>query len=349
MSDSNPETGRDLVDGGSFPEEERIEETLRPKSLDEFVGQQKVKDNLRVFIEATRKRGEALDHVLLSGPPGLGKTTLAWILAEELGVEVRSSSGPVLEKPGDLAGLLTSIPERALLFLDEIHRLGHVVEEYLYPAMEDYQLDIMIDKGPHARSVRLNLNSFTLVGATTRAGLLTRPLRSRFGVECRIDFYSPEELLQIVFRSGRILGIQTDKEGAIEIARRSRGTPRVANRLLRRIRDFAEVEGKGVIDGPMARYGLSRLDVDERGLGGMDIRILDAVVRRFNGGPVGLDTLAIAVGEESDTVEEVHEPFLLREGLLKRTPRGRVATLEAYRHLGVDPITEPGSNQGRLV
>ena len=349
MSDSNPETGRDLVDGGSFPEDERIEETLRPKSLDEFVGQQKVKDNLRVFIEATRKRGEALDHVLLSGPPGLGKTTLAWILAEELGVEVRSSSGPVLEKPGDLAGLLTSIPERALLFLDEIHRLGHVVEEYLYPAMEDYQLDIMIDKGPHARSVRLNLNSFTLVGATTRAGLLTRPLRSRFGVECRIDFYSPEELLQIVFRSGRILGIQTDKEGAIEIARRSRGTPRVANRLLRRIRDFAEVEGKGVIDGPMARYGLSRLDVDERGLGGMDIRILDAVVRRFNGGPVGLDTLAIAVGEESDTVEEVHEPFLLREGLLKRTPRGRVATLEAYRHLGVDPITEPGSNQGRLV
>jgi Holliday junction DNA helicase RuvB len=326
-----------------------MEEALRPITFDDFVGQDKVKANLRVFVEAARKRGEALDHVLLSGPPGLGKTTLARILAYELGVETRPSSGPVLERPGDLAGLLTSLPDRAILFLDEIHRMSGTVEEYLYPAMEDFEIDILIDKGPHARSVRLHLNRFTLVGATTRSGLLTRPLRSRFGVECHLDFYLPADLARIAARSSRILGIELDAEGADEIARRSRGTPRVVNRLLRRIRDFAEVEGRGIIDGEMARHALERLDVDERGLNGMDLRILDAVVRRFEGGPVGLDTLAISVGEESDTIEEVHEPFLVREGLLKRTPRGRVATPEAFRHLGLDPTGKARPGQSRLL
>ncbi|MFH1277977.1 MAG: Holliday junction branch migration DNA helicase RuvB [Candidatus Eisenbacteria bacterium] len=327
----------DLVAGTPLPEDDRLDETLRPTRLEDFVGQEKVKANLRVFIEATRKRGEALDHVLLSGPPGLGKTTLARILSEELGVELKGSSGPVLERPGDLAGLLTSLPERSILFLDEIHRLSHTVEEYLYPAMEDFELDIVIDKGPHARSVKLNLNHFTLVGATTRSGLLTKPLRGRFGVECHLDFYEAKDLERIAVRSARILAVALDAEGASEIARRSRGTPRVVNRLLRRVRDFAEVEGKGVIDGPLARHALARLDVDDRGLNGMDLKILDAVVRRFDGGPVGLGTLAVSVGEEPDTIEEVHEPFLLQEGLLKRTPRGRVATAEAYRHLGLDP------------
>ena len=349
MSDRGKENTGDLTAGAAYPDEKRFEETLRPRRLDDFVGQEEVKANLRVFIEATRKRGEALDHVILSGPPGLCKTTLAWILAEELGVEIKTSSGPILEKPGDLAGLLTGLEERSILFLDEIHRMSHVVEEYLYPAMEDYQIDILIDKGPHARSVRLNLPPFTLVGATTRSGLLTRPLRSRFGVECHIDFYREEDLTRIVVRSGRILGVEVDGEGASEIARRSRGTPRVANRLLRRVRDFAEVEGKGVVDGPMARHGLARLGVDERGLGTMDLRILETVVRKFDGGPVGLDTLAVSVGEEADTIEDVHEPFLLREGLLQRTPRGRVATAEAYRHLGADPEGGRSRAQERLL
>jgi Holliday junction DNA helicase RuvB len=349
MSEEKRPAGAELVAGSPLPGEDRLEETLRPTRLEDFIGQDKVKANLRVFIEATRKRGEALDHVLLSGPPGLGKTTLARILSEELGVEIRGSSGPVLDRPGDLAGLLTSLPERSILFLDEIHRMSSNVEEYLYPAMEDFEIDILIDKGPHARSVRLHLNRFTLVGATTRSGLLTRPLRSRFGVECHLDFYQPEDLERIAHRSSRILGIALDREGAGEIARRSRGTPRVVNRLLRRVRDFAEVEGKGVIDGPLARHALERLDVDERGLNGMDLRILDAVVRRFDGGPVGLDTLAISVGEESDTIEEVHEPFLVREGLLKRTPRGRVATLDAFRHLGAAPPGARGPGQDRLL
>ncbi|MFH1680987.1 MAG: Holliday junction branch migration DNA helicase RuvB [Candidatus Eisenbacteria bacterium] len=349
MSDESRKGGTDLVAGSPLPGEDRLEETLRPDRLDDFIGQEKVRANLRVFIEATRKRGEALDHVLLSGPPGLGKTTLARILAAELGVETRASSGPVLDRPGDLAGLLTSLPERAILFLDEIHRMSSSVEEYLYPAMEDFEIDILIDKGPHARSVRLHLNRFTLVGATTRSGLLTRPLRSRFGVECHLDFYLPEDLERIARRSSRILDIGLDDDGANEIARRSRGTPRVVNRLLRRVRDFAEVEGKSVIDGPLARHALERLDVDGRGLNGMDLRILEAVVRRFEGGPVGLDTLAISVGEESDTIEEVHEPFLVREGLLMRTPRGRVATPEAFRHLGVAPPRGSRPATDRLI
>ncbi len=349
MSDSGIEGGRELVAGDSLAGEESYEESLRPGSLDEFVGQEKVKANLRVFIEAAKKRGEALDHVLLSGPPGLGKTTLARILSCELGTDLRSTSGPVLDRPAELAGLVTSLPEHAILFIDEIHRLSRVIEEYLYPAMEDFELDIMIDKGPNARSVKLNLRPFTLVGATTRTGLLTRPLRSRFGVECHIDYYDRKDLHEIVLRSARILGVEVDDEGASEIARRSRGTPRVANRLLRRIRDFAEVEGAGKIDGELARDSLIRLDVDDRGLDGMDLRIIEAIVRRFDGGPVGLGTLAASVGEERDTIEEVHEPFLLREGLLQRTPKGRMATLEAYRHLGVAPRDRGGAEPPRLV
>lgn len=349
MSDPNDRLGGDLVKGDSFEDEERFEQSLRPGKLDDFIGQEKVKANLRVFIEATRKRGEALDHVLLSGPPGLGKTTLAHILAGELNVEIRRSSGPVLERPADLAGLVTSIPERAVFFVDEIHRLSRVVEEYLYPAMEDFELDIMIDKGPNARSVKLNLPPFTLVGATTRSGLLTRPLRSRFGVECHIDYYHVEELRDVVLRSSRILDVEIDSDGAAEIARRSRGTPRVANRLLRRIRDFAEVEGSGVINSAMARHALVRLDVDDRGLNGMDRKILEIVAIKFDGGPVGLGTLAVSVGEERDTIEEVHEPFLIREGLLKRTPRGRVATAETYRHLGLAPPDPRAPGAERLL
>jgi len=309
--------------------------TLRPTRFDEFVGQEKIKENLKIFIQAARKRGEPLDHVLFYGPPGLGKTTLAHIIAREMETEIKCTSGPVLERPADLAGLLTNLTHREILFIDEIHRLNHVVEEYLYPAMEDFKIDIMIEKGPSARSVKIDLLPFTLVGATTRAGLLTSPLRARFGVVGRLDFYKPEDLYKIVLRSARILNVKIDKQGAFEIAKRSRGTPRVANRLLRRVRDFAEVKAKGEIDRKVAQDALSMLDVDELGLDEMDKKIMEVIIHKFKGGPVGINTLAVAVGEEGETIEEIYEPFLIQEGLLNRTPRGRTATELAYKHLGI--------------
>lgn len=312
-----------------------FDSSVRPGSFDEFVGQDRAKDNLRVFIQAARGRGEAIDHMLFCGPPGLGKTTLAHIVAREMGVQIKATTGPVLERPADLAGLLTNLGERDVLFIDEIHRINRTVEEYIYPAMEDFCLDIMIDRGPSARSVRLNLPRFTLIGATTRAGLLTAPMRARFGMVNRLDYYDPGDLEKIVLRSARILNVQIDKDGAGEIAKRSRGTPRVANRLLRRLRDFAQVEGDGTVTGEIAQRSLLRLQVDELGLDEMDKRILEAIVRKFNGGPVGLNTLAVAVGEEPDTVEEVYEPFLIQEGFIMRTPRGREATERAYKHLGL--------------
>lgn len=307
---------------------------LRPSSFDEFTGQNKIVENLKVFITAARNRGEALDHVLLTGPPGLGKTTLSYIVAREMGSNIKATSGPVLEKPGDLAGLLTNLEEGDILFIDEIHRLSPVVEEYLYSAMEDYRLDIMIDSGPSARSIQLSLPKFTLVGATTRAGLLTAPLRSRFGVVSRLDYYAPEELFIVVKRSAAILGVELDDEGGMEIARRSRGTPRIANRLLRRTRDFAEVKGRGVITKDIAQLALRALEVDEFGLDEMDKRILLTIIEKFAGGPVGVNTVAVAVGEEAGTIEEVYEPFLIQQGFLQRTPRGREATELAYRHFG---------------
>jgi Holliday junction DNA helicase RuvB len=318
-----------------FADEESFDASLRPQKFEEFVGQAKLVENLKVFIEAARKRGEALDHVLFYGPPGLGKTTLAYIMANELGVKIKTTSGPVLERAADLAGLLTNMHLREVLFIDEIHRLSRVVEEYLYPAMEDFSLEIMLDKGPSARSVQLPLKNFTLVGATTRAGLLTSPLRSRFGVVGRLDYYDVASLQKIVVRSSRILNIKINEEGSAEIARRSRGTPRVANRLLRRVRDFAEVAGNGGIDGKIAMDSLARLDVDNLGLDEMDKRILEVIVHKFKGGPVGINTLAVAVGEEQDTIEEIYEPFLIQEGLLNRTPRGRVVTPNGYKHLNV--------------
>jgi len=320
--------------------------TLRPKQFADFVGQTKLKENLNVFIQAARERGEALDHTLFCGPPGLGKTTLAYIIGEALGVKVRSTSGPVLEKAADLAGLLTNLKEREILFVDEIHRLNRVVEEYLYPAMEDFTLDIMIDKGPAARSVKLPLKKFTLVGATTRAGLLTSPLRDRFGVVGRLNYYDPEDLQKIILRSARILDVEIEPDGAFEIARRSRGTPRVANRLLRRVRDFAQVGGDDVINAANATDALTRLDVDDLGLDEMDKRILEAIIGKFRGGPVGISTVAVAVAEEPGTIEEVYEPFLIQEGLLQRTPRGRVATQKAFKHLGI--ARETDSTQGKL-
>ncbi len=310
--------------------------TLRPTRLGEFVGQERIKENLEVFIQAAKKRGESLDHVLFYGPPGLGKTTLAHIIAKELEASIKSTSGPVMERPADLAGLLTNLSPREVLFIDEIHRLNHVVEEYLYPAMEDFKIDIMIERGPSARSVKIDLQPFTLVGATTRAGLLTSPLRARFGVVGRLDFYQPEDLFKIVLRSARILNVQIDEEGALEIAKRSRGTPRVANRLLRRVRDYAEVKAKGDIDRQVARDALLMLDVDELGLDDMDKKIMEVIIHKFKGGPVGINTLAVAVGEEGETIEEIYEPFLIQEGLLNRTPRGRTATELAYKHLGID-------------
>ncbi len=316
-------------------EEQELDLTLRPQGFEEFVGQDKLKENLKIFISAAKKRKEHLDHALFYGPPGLGKTTLAHIIAKEMGVEVKSTSGPVLEKAADLAGILTNLNDKEILFIDEIHRLNHVVEEYLYPAMEDFTLDIMIEKGPAARSIKLPLKKFTLIGATTRAGLLTSPLRSRFGVVGRLDFYNTEDLLKIVLRSAKILNITIDKEGASEIACRSRGTPRVANRLLRRVRDFAQVKAKGKITKEISETALRMLDVDQLGLDEMDKKILETIALKFKGGPVGVNTLAVAVGEEAETIEEVYEPFLIQEGLLARTPRGRQVTDRAYKHLEI--------------
>lgn len=317
----------------SVPDKE-FEKQLRPLSFSDFKGQKQVMENLVVFVTAAKQRGESLDHVLLHGPPGLGKTTLATIIANELQVNLRVTSGPVLDKPGDLAGLLTNLQEGDVLFIDEIHRLSPVVEEYLYSAMEDFQIDIMIDKGPSARSVQLTLNNFTLIGATTRSGLLTSPLRARFGIKFHLEYYDHEILTGIVKRSAGILNVKIDEEAAVEIARRSRGTPRIANSLLRRVRDFAQVKGSGVIDIAITRYGLKALNIDQHGLDEMDNRILNVIIDKFGGGPVGLTTIATAVGEESGTIEEVYEPFLIKEGYLKRTPRGREATEHAYRHLG---------------
>lgn len=321
------------VEGISSTEKE-FEKQLRPLSFSDFKGQQQVIDNLVVFVTAAKQRGESLDHVLLHGPPGLGKTTLATIIANELQVNLRVTSGPVLDKPGDLAGLLTNLQEGDVLFIDEIHRLSPVVEEYLYSAMEDFQIDIMIDKGPSARSVQLTLNNFTLIGATTRSGLLTSPLRARFGIKFHLEYYDHEILTGIVKRSAGILNVKIDDVAAVEIARRSRGTPRIANALLRRVRDFAQVKGSGEIDIDITRYGLKALNIDQHGLDEMDNRILSVIIDKFGGGPVGLNTISTAVGEESGTIEEVYEPFLIKEGYLKRTPRGREATEHAYKHLG---------------
>ncbi|MTI96737.1 MAG: Holliday junction branch migration DNA helicase RuvB [Firmicutes bacterium] len=317
------------------------ESGLRPTRLEDYIGQQVVKDNLAVFIAAARKRGEPLDHVLLCGPPGLGKTTLAAIIAREMGSNLHITSGPAIERPGDLAGILTNLQPGDVLFVDEIHRLSRSVEEVLYPSMEDFCLDIVLDKGPAARSIRLQINPFTLIGATTRVGAVTAPLRDRFGVHNRLEFYTPEELQKIVLRAADILEIPTDNEGALEIARRSRGTPRIANRLLKRIRDFAQVEGGGKIDLAVARRSLERLEVDEIGLDSSDRRMLLTVIEKFDGGPVGVETLAAAISEEVTTIEDVYEPYMLQLGFLQRTPRGRIITAAAYAHLGVKAITQP--------
>ena len=327
-------------------EEKQVERALRPTDLEDFKGQEKLVDNLKVFIQAAKLREEALDHVLLHGPPGLGKTTLSYIIANELNTNLKMTSGPVLEKPGDLAGLLTNLDDGDVLFIDEIHRLNNVVEEYLYSAMEDYRIDIMIDTGPNARSVQISLNPFTLVGATTRMGLLTAPMRARFGINCHLDYYDTATLKGIVFRSASILEIPIDDKGAHELARRSRGTPRIANALLRRIRDFAQIKGDGKIDVSIAKYGLEALNVDEGGLDQMDNRILSTIIEKFKGGPVGITTIATAVGEEAGTIEEVHEPFLIMEGYIQRTPRGRAATDKAYQHLGIP--RGPSSDQNSL-
>jgi Holliday junction DNA helicase RuvB len=314
-----------------------LDQSLRPKVFEEFTGQPNIVSNLKVFIEAAKQRGEALDHALFTGPPGLGKTTLANIIASEMGSNIKTTSGPVLERPGDLAGLLTNLEEGDVLFIDEIHRLSAAVEEYLYSAMEDYTLDIMIDSGPAARSVQIELKPFTLVGATTRAGLLSAPLRSRFGISNRLDYYNAETLKKIIERSARIINIEIDDDGAMELARRSRGTPRIANRLLNRTRDFAQVKGSGTITRDIALIALNALEVDEHGLDDMDKRILMAIIEKFGGGPVGVNTIAVSVGEEGGTIEEVYEPFLIQEGFIKRTPRGREVTELAYHHFGLSP------------
>ena len=337
-----------IIDPEVQAEERPAEISLRPRTLDEYVGQEDMKRNLRIFIEAAKGRAEALDHVLFHGSPGLGKTSLAHIIANEMEVNIKTTSGPVLEKSGDLAAILTSLAPKDILFIDEIHRLNHVVEEILYPAMEDYQLDIIIGQGPSARTMKIPLPPFTLVGATTRTGLLTPPLRDRFGVVLRVEFYHPEELKQIVTRSARLLDIHMEEKGALEIAKRARGTPRVANRLLRRVRDYAQVEADGVINRAVAGRALDMLEVDDQGLDKMDRHIMVTIIEKFDGGPIGLDSLSAAVSEEKDTLEDVYEPFLIQRGFIKRTPRGRVATKRAYHHFGFSMEEGEGLSQGKL-
>ncbi len=328
-------------------EEKRYEATLRPPTLSEYIGQEKVKDNLNIFIEAAKRRGEALDHVLFYGPPGLGKTTLAYIISRELGVGIKATSGPAIERQGDLAAILTNLQKHEVLFIDEIHRLNTAIEEILYPAMEDYQIDIIIGQGPSARTIKLDIPRFTLIGATTRSGLLTSPLRDRFGIITRLDFYKPDELRMILLRSANILNVHLDDSGADEIACRSRGTPRIANRLLRRVRDYAEVKADSVITRDVAKKALAMLEIDERGFDIMDRKLLLTIIEKFGGGPVGLETISAAISEDKDTIEDVYEPFLIQEGFLHRTPRGRLATPNAYRHFG---IIKPGeTGQGSLL
>ncbi|MFH1831032.1 MAG: Holliday junction branch migration DNA helicase RuvB [Pseudomonadota bacterium] len=332
----NTERNETILAKQLSPDERKAEAGLRPQTLEEYIGQMRVKERLSIFIDAAKARGDNLDHVLFSGPPGLGKTTLAYIIARELGVNITTTSGPVIERPGDLAAILTNLQDRSVLFIDEIHRLNHVVEEILYPAMEDFQLDILIGQGPSAKTIKLDLPRFTLVGATTRTGLLTSPLRDRFGVTARLDFYPSPDIKKIVERSANILSVTIDADGATEIARRSRGTPRIANRLLRRVRDFADVKAEGKIDKNVAQGGLALLDVDEKGFDHMDRTILMTIIQKFEGGPVGIDTISSAINEEKDTIEDVYEPYLIQCGYLNRTSRGRVATKLAYEHFGLE-------------